>query len=241
MAKGLDILVVDDNEDNADSLAELFELEGHRVQVAYSGEQAIVAYAARHFDLAFMDVMMPGKNGVESFLEIKSMKPAAKVFMMTGYSVDQLLQQAIQNGALGVLAKPVDIDELMLTISDVAPGGIVLVAEDDPDFGPSLQQVIAGTGRRCELVTNGADALARVEESVVEVLILDLDLPLISGIEVVTTLHKCGKGVPTIIITGCIDKYDDVLDALSDVQVTGILNKPFDVAELLGKLEQLCA
>ena len=44
---------------------------------------------------------MPGKNGVESFFEIRRMKPDAKVFMMTGYSVEQLVQQAIDHGALG--------------------------------------------------------------------------------------------------------------------------------------------
>lgn len=70
MSKCLRILVVDDDEDNANSLGELFELEGHSVTVAHSGEAAIEHYVNSSFDIAFMDVMMPGLNGVESFMEI---------------------------------------------------------------------------------------------------------------------------------------------------------------------------
>jgi len=98
--KSLKILVVDDDEDAADSLAELFEMEGHDVLVAYSGDDAIKAYTEQDFDISFMDIMMPGKNGVESFFEIRRIKPSAKVFMMTGYSVEQLVQQAIDQGLL---------------------------------------------------------------------------------------------------------------------------------------------
>ena len=98
MKRSLRILVVDDDVDNANSLGELFEMEGHRPLVVYDGEAAIAAYLKEDFDIAFMDVMMPGKNGVESFLEIKKLKPLAKVYMMTGYSVEQLLQQAIDGG-----------------------------------------------------------------------------------------------------------------------------------------------
>ena len=65
MKRSLRILVVDDDADNANSLGELFELEGHRPLVVYDGEAAIAAYLKEDFDIAFMDVMMPGKNGVE--------------------------------------------------------------------------------------------------------------------------------------------------------------------------------
>jgi DNA-binding NtrC family response regulator len=113
MAKQLEILVVDDDVDNANSLAEIFEMEGHRVTTANSGKDAIRAYEAKNFDIAFMDIAMPGKNGVESFFEIRKFKPRARVYMMTGYSVETLVQKAIENGALGVLHKPVDLARVL--------------------------------------------------------------------------------------------------------------------------------
>jgi CheY-like chemotaxis protein len=241
MPQPLSILVVDDDMDNAMSLAELFEMEGHRVQAVHSGEAAIEAYKTAQFDIAFMDVMMPGKNGVESFLEIKKLQPDAKVYMMTGYSVEQLLQQAIENGAMGVLSKPLSTAKVLAVLQDVHPAGIVLIAEDDPDFGPELKQLIESTGMQCELVQNGRDALAKVMAGGVDILILDLKMPLIDGVEVYAQLKEAGRTVKTIIITGNGAEYANTFDAIKDVAITGILNKPFDPMLLLDRLENLAA
>ena len=107
------IFIVDDHRDVAEGLADVLRMHGHEVEVAHNGEQAIRIFKEQDFDIAFMDVMMPGMNGVESFLEIRKIKPDAKVVMMTGYSVTQLLDQAIENGAYGVLHKPVSMDEVL--------------------------------------------------------------------------------------------------------------------------------
>lgn len=117
MAHAKQILVVDDDTDAADSLAELFEMDDHDVTVVYNGENAIAAFQKQTFDMAFMDIMMPGKNGVESFFEIRKTTPDAKVYFMTGFSADDLVDQALAEGALGVLPKPLDPMEL-LTVLD---------------------------------------------------------------------------------------------------------------------------
>ena len=112
MNNTLRILVVDDDADAADSLAELFEMEGHEVETAYSGDTAIQAYRDGDFDIAFMDIMMPSMNGIESLIEFQKIRPGIKVFMMTGYSLEELIAKAADNGALGVLKKPVDLDDI---------------------------------------------------------------------------------------------------------------------------------
>jgi CheY-like chemotaxis protein len=113
MARVLSILVLDDNADNADSLAELLAMEHHIVKVVYSGQEAVDAYRSVPYDLGFFDVMMPGKNGVDSFLEIRKRRPDAKVYFMTGYSADDLLRKAMAGGALGVFGKPVDLPSVL--------------------------------------------------------------------------------------------------------------------------------
>ncbi|MCB1377639.1 MAG: response regulator [Alphaproteobacteria bacterium] len=113
MSRSLNILVLDDDMDNADSLAEVFAMDDHRVIVAYNGQQAIEAFSLNHVDIGFFDVMMPGKNGVDSFIEIKKTHPDAKVYFMTGYSADDLLKKALENGALGVFGKPVDLPKVL--------------------------------------------------------------------------------------------------------------------------------
>jgi DNA-binding NtrC family response regulator len=113
MSKQLNILVVDDDAANAESLAELFELENHRVIVAYDGQQAVEAFSLNKVDVGFFDVMMPNKNGVEAFMEIKSAHPEAHVYFMTGYSAEDLLETAVKGGALGVFSKPVDLTRML--------------------------------------------------------------------------------------------------------------------------------
>ena len=241
MSEPLRILVVDDDRDAAESLAELFELEGHDVIVAHSGEAAIEAYRKEEFDVAFMDIMMPGKNGVESFFEIRKLRPEARVYMMTGFSVEQLVQQAIDNGALGVLDKPLDLQKVLSAVDEVRPEGVVLIAEDDPDFGPQLADLIHSSGYATRLVNNGKDAVAAVDENNIDVVILDLKLPVIDGIEVYTHMKERNAALPTIIITGHAGENADTINAMRDVNVTGVLNKPFDPGILLDQLRQLAS
>ena len=113
MARALSILVLDDNADNADALAELLSMEDHKVRVVYNGQEAIDAYRAVPFDLGFFDVMMPGKNGLDSFLEIREQRPDAKVYSMTGYSADDLLKKAMAGRPLWVFGKPVDLPRVL--------------------------------------------------------------------------------------------------------------------------------
>jgi len=102
----LRVFIVDDDRDLAESLALAVEGRGYEVEVAHSGEEAIERYRQRDFDIAFMDVRLPGKNGVESFLEIRDIRPEARVVMITGYLMEELRQQAEEHGVQGVLQKP---------------------------------------------------------------------------------------------------------------------------------------
>lgn len=236
MSKTLSILVVDDDVDNAMSLGELFEMEGHAVTIAHNGEDAIQAYTSTAFDLAFIDVMMPGRNGVESFLEIRKLRPNARVFMMTGYSVEQLLTQAMENGAMGVLSKPLDIRKLMRAVENASPSGIVVISDDDPNLGGELSEMMKAAGFACDVVRS----THQLKMHASDVVIIDTGETLMRGLEIHATLKKQGLVRPSIIITPS-GKVDDGYEALRDVSVTGILNKPFDPLVLLNRLESLAA
>ena len=239
MAK-LRIFVVDDDEDVADGLADVLEDAGHAVVVAYNGEDAVRIFGEQDFDIAFMDVMMPGKNGVESFLEIRHMKPDANVVMMTGYSVEQLLQQAVDNGAIGVLYKPLHVSKILQILEDVyRQKGIVLVADDDPAFCESIKLILEEHDYRIRVANTGQEALEHIDRSDVDILVLDLRLPIISGLEIHAELKSRGCRIPTIITTGNIGADRKTIDALRDPSVTGILVKPFDPERLVQSLNDI--
>ena len=119
MSKPLKILVLDDHVDVASSLGEILELDGHEVTLAHNGPSAIEHYTSKSFDLGLFDVKMPGMNGVESFLAIRKVRPEANVVMMSGYADDGVIEQALQNGARGLLRKPFEVDDLMAKLTEI--------------------------------------------------------------------------------------------------------------------------
>ena len=189
------------------------------------------------FDIAFMDVKLPGNNGVESFFEIRKMKPDAKVMMMTGYSVEHLLRQAVDNGALGMLHKPLDFDDVFEALKKVKPDGLVLIADDDPDFVASLEEVLTEAGYSVAVAHSGDEALKKGMENDLEALILDLRMPVINGFDVFMELKKQGRKVPTIIVTGYADEEAAAIETLRHEKASGCMVKPFDPLVLLEAIE----
>ena len=237
MSKSLDILVVDDDRDNANSMGELFELEGHRVKVVYNGFDAIAAYRAANFDLSFLDVMMPGMNGVESFLAIRQLRPNAHVYMMSGYSVEELLKQAVDHGAMGLLTKPVPPETILRMVQSVGPNGLVVAQGQGPEFTKTLSSSLESSGAKCQ-VMHGHDTPQRAE--IDNVMIMDSQETLIDSLCHYTQMRKIQPMPPTLILAQQ-NNSGSGLAPLSDFSVTGILNKPFDPEELIGKLNIIAA
>ncbi len=232
------ILIVEDDQDFAESMADTLELHGHEVQLAVSGEEAVSVFKEKDFDIAFMDVKLPGKNGVESFLEIKKFKPEAKVVMMTAYSVNQLLDEAVENGAWSVLHKPFNMEHVLEMLNRIKQYGI-LIADDDPDFVKSIIDILKKKNYNVYVARDGKEAIERVKSDDIEVLLLDLHMPILSGLEVYVDLKKSGHTVPTIIVTAYAKEEADTLDRLRTLSVTGILTKPFDPKVLLQAVNDL--
>ncbi len=229
------VLVIDDDRDHAESIVDILAMRGHVVQAAFSGEDGVKIFRDEDFDIVFMDVKLPGMNGVETFFEFKKIRPDAKVMMMTGYSVEQLISQAIENGALGVLRKPFAIADLLQVLDEIKPRGIVLVADDDPDFADSLKPILSRHGYRVEIASTGKEALEMASHDDVNCLVLDLAMPFLTGVEVYLKLKESGKSIPTIFVTGSQGEKSAALAGLRQVD-NGILLKPFDPRELIAAI-----
>ena len=106
--KGLQVLVVDDDRDFAESLARVFEIEGLRATLAFTGEAALTHLKHDDIDIAFMDIALPGLSGIEALRMIHELRPNMKIVMMTGYITKQYAREARMLGALDILQKPFD-------------------------------------------------------------------------------------------------------------------------------------
>ncbi|MFN0218411.1 MAG: response regulator [Hyphomicrobium sp.] len=118
MSGATTVLVLDDNIDVAQGVADILELSGYDVTMVHDGPSAVSAYCNGRFNIGLFDVRMPGMNGVEAFIEIKRQRPLANVLLMSGYADDELIATALNNGALGILSKPFEPDDMLARVKE---------------------------------------------------------------------------------------------------------------------------
>ena len=107
------ILVVDDEKEFAETISERLTLRGNDVTTAFSGDDAIKKVRDYLYDVVILDVAMPGKDGIDTLREIKSMRPLTEVIMLTGHGTMESAIEGMRLGAYDFLLKRCESDELV--------------------------------------------------------------------------------------------------------------------------------
>lgn len=239
------ILLVDDNEEFLDSTKDVLEEEEYHVVTAVGGEEAVKLVENSDFDVILMDIKMPGMNGVDAFIEMKKRNPGVKVVMCTAYIVENLIRRALEEGAYAVLNKPFEMDLLLRTIEMVGESrhrGAILVADRDREFCAEIEGVLEAHGHRVVVSYDGRDALKQADNSEFDVLLLDINLSLVDGLEV----HRRIKATqPHLFITIIIGYAEEMTGTVQQKlkQENGLttLVKPLDKDRLPDLLASMCA
>ena len=108
----LRILVVDDEDVVRQSLERWFTEDGYQVRTASDAAQALRELQVGHFDLALVDIKMPGMDGIELQRRLQEIDPSLTVIMITAYASVDTAVQALKQGAFDYVTKPVDPDHL---------------------------------------------------------------------------------------------------------------------------------
>lgn len=111
------VLLVDDEKDFIETLAQRLEVRGFDVQTALDGDEALSLIKAHEFDVVVLDVLMPGKDGVEVLKEIKQSKPLLQVIMLTGHATVETAIEGMKLGAYDYLMKPTETEDLVEKIT----------------------------------------------------------------------------------------------------------------------------
>lgn len=114
------VLIVDDNEDAAQSLAMLLELHGHEVQTAHTGQQARAAVEGFHPDIAFLDIGLPDMTGYElaGLLRAQPELAHTRLVALTGWGTAEDRERTRRAGFDTHLTKPVDFDHLQEVLAE---------------------------------------------------------------------------------------------------------------------------
>ena len=118
--EGLRVLVVDDEEELVSTLMERLMLRGIDARGATTGRDALKHIEKEDFNVAVVDVKMPGIGGLEVMENIRKKCPGVQVLLLTGRGSEKESEIGLEGGAFAYLVKPIDFEELVKTIREAA-------------------------------------------------------------------------------------------------------------------------
>jgi len=124
------VLLVDDEEEFVETLAERMRSRGMDVATSGSGVDALQLVEDEDFDVVVLDLKMPGIDGLDALKRIKRRRPDIQVVLLTGYATVEKGVEAIKEGALEFLEKPVDLASLTDAIHKAKATKMVLVEKE---------------------------------------------------------------------------------------------------------------
>ncbi len=115
----MNILLVDDEEDFARTLAQRLELRGYSAEVRSDGESALATLREEQFDLVLLDVMLPGQSGLAVLRRIRETLPDLPVILLTGHTNARDGIEGMKQGARAYINKPVALQELLDLFAEI--------------------------------------------------------------------------------------------------------------------------
>ncbi len=224
------VLVVDDEESMRITLAANLELEGHQVVEASSGEEALVLVRKHPVDVVLADIRMPGLHGVELYRRLRREQPGLPVVLMTAFAQENLVEDALAEGVFTVLHKPFDVEHLLRTLRRAARTPEVLVVDDMREVAEVTVEGLRLCGLRAQAVYDGDAAVELMRAGGIDICVVDLVMPGMTGPQVVEKLRGAGQPVGVIAVSG-----QDVPEMMRQVAALGdvvCMRKPISIREL---------
>ena len=226
------VLIVDDEKGIRDALAQVFEYEGQEVRVAEDGPDALIVANAFQPDLVFLDVKMPGMNGLEVLARLGDESPGSLVIMISGHGTIDTALEATRRGAYDFLEKPLDTDRLLVTLRR---------ALELKGLTESMAELRSQVESRYEIVGNSLP-IRRVLERVEKVAATDARI-LISGENgtgkelVARAIHRLSSRSDTVFIeVNCAAIPSELIESELFGHLRGSFTGAF--ADRAGKFEQ---
>lgn len=242
MEEKANILIVDDNTSLCRTMSFVLGRQGYAVNTAKDGLEAIERVKERAYDMIFMDIKMPLMDGVETYRRIKGIRPEAVVMMMTAYAVEDLVQQALEEGAYGIVYKPLDIEKVVATIEEAAEakeGALVMVVDDDPGTCITLRNILIRKGYEVGVANTGEEAIVMAQERVYDIIFIDMKLPTINGLETYLAIRETNPKVVAIMMTAYRQEMSDLVEEALHSSAYTCLYKPLEMAELVSLVEEV--
>jgi len=236
------ILIVDDDISLFKTMSFVLGRKGYAVTTAKDGPEAIKRVKENAFNVIFMDIKMPLMDGVETYKRISRIRPQAVVVMMTAYAVEDLVQEVLEEGAYGVIYKPLDIEKVVALIEKVGregQGALILVVDDHPEACTTLKNILIKRDYKVGVAHTGEEAIAMAEKKVYGIIFIDMKLPTINGLETYLAVKKINPEAVAIMMTAYRQEMADLLQEALSGHAYACLYKPLDIEEVLALVDDI--
>lgn len=250
------LLLVDDEEQFLDVTSTVLSRRGIHVLTAASGLKALEILEREAVDVVVLDIKMPGMDGVEVFDHIKRATPGIPVIILTGHaSIDQAFTMS-REGVYDYLAKPCNMESLSALVLRAAATRTrressppteadpperretirVLLVDDEPDLLESLSKILRRRNMEVHCAESGEEALVRLDRTLVDVVVLDVKMPGMGGLEALVRIRAGFPHLPVLLLTG----HPTVENALEGIRKGALeyLMKPPDIQALVLSIRQ---
>ena len=238
------ILVVEDDREIRESVADYLTMNGHLATAVADGEEMDDALASKRFDLIVLDIMLPGEDGLSIARRVKR-NLNTPIIMLTALSehVDRVV--GLEVGADDYVGKPFNPRVLLARIRAVlrrsanrTPAETVeteriLVVDDDSEIREQLAIYLGNAGYDVVTVANGRAMARELDYRQFNLLILDIRMPGEDGLATVARLKE-SKNVPIIMLTAMAEEIDLVVGL--EIGADDYVKKPFEPRELLARV-----
>ena len=242
MKEKASILIVDDNISQCKTMSFILRRKGYNVTTASNGPEAITIVKKSSFDIIFMDIKMPLMNGVETYKRIKKISPGVKVIMMTAYAVEDLVQEALEEGAYGIIYKPLDIQKVLAIVRKAnknKQGVLILVVDDEPITCATLKNMLIEKGYKVAVAYTGEEAINTAQKKAFDIIFIDMNLPTLNGLETYLAIKKVNPEAVAVLMTGFRQEMDDLVEEALNNNAYTCLYKPLNMSELIGLTSEI--
>ena len=250
------ILIVDDDQMNCDLLQTVLTRHGYQVITTTSGREGLNLFRKHVPRITLLDLRMPEMDGLTVLKEIRAIDPEAPViilgggatevqenqarslrvtdFIRRGLSLDILVEAVHRVSQLPLRPNPTPVSPMSGVLGQEAAES-VLVVDDDPLVRDLLVQFLSLRGYRTLGVKDGYEALRVVEEAAPDLVLLDMVMPGLSGIDVLKTLREKEYLGGVIIMTG--SHNEEMLEEAWALGPQEVLGKPIALDRLLTAIQ----
>jgi two-component system response regulator HydG len=233
------VLVVDDEDDACRNLSDILTDLGYRVDCACDGPAALELVRRTPYDVALLDLRMPGMDGLTLYREIKKLRAGTVALLVTAYASGATAEEALGAGAWRVVPKPVDLPGLLGLVDEAMGQPLVLVVDDDRELCENLWRILREHGYRVALAHDGAGAAGQLRDATYRVVLIDMKLPGGDGGEVFRMARRADPRSRTLLITGSRRETDRLIGRVLAEGADGVCYKPFDVPKFLEQVGRL--